>query len=70
MQAITFIAPPHWLQVPISMLNTLFNRLDQLIAARRSLGVLYSWSDIFFLHLARHAGVTRTQCFLFVAYTS
>lgn len=71
MQAMTFTAPPQWLQVSISMWNTHLSRCDQVIDARRSTGVRSCVASgvLVFLPLARFAGVTCARCLLLGAKT-
>ncbi len=62
-QAMILTAPPHSLQVSISILNTRFNRLAQVIDTRRSAGVCSGVSSgvRIFLPWPRRAGVTRAR---------
>ena len=69
MQAITFTAPPHSLQVSMSMLNTRLRRCAQVIDARRSAGDGRSTTTLALLPLPRFAGVTNARCLLLGANT-
>ena len=71
MQAMILTWPPQSLQVSISMLKTRFRRCAQLMAARRSAGVVSSGESAVraLLPLPRLAGVTCARWALFGANT-
>ena len=69
-QAITFMAPPHSLQVSMSIWNTRLSRCAHFIDARRPAGVGGSSDTLtFLLPLPLMAGVTRARCLLLGANT-
>ena len=71
MQAMILTGPPQLLQVSMSMLKTRFRRCAQVMAARRSAGVVSSGASAVraLLPLPRLAGVTRARCALLGAKT-
>ena len=71
MQAIILTWPPQLLQISMSMLKTRFKRCAQVMAARRSAGVLALGASAVraLLPLPRLAGVTCARCALFGANT-
>lgn len=69
-QAMTFMAPPQFEQVSISILNTRLSRYAHVIAAWRCVGVFSVLSAAaLLLRLPRFAGVTAALCLLLGANT-
>ena len=71
MLAMILTWPPQLLQISMSMLNTRFRRCAQVMAARRSAGVVTSGASSVraLLPLPRLAGVTCARCALLGAKT-
>ena len=70
-EAIILTIPPQASQISMSMLNTRFKRCAQVMAARRSAGVVSSGTSDApaLLPLPRLAGVTCARCALLGANT-
>jgi len=66
MRAMILTWPPQVLQVSMSILNTRLRRCAQVMAARRSAGLVSSGAceALALLPLPRLAGVTRARCAL------
>ena len=69
MQAITFTAPVHSLQVLVSILKTRLSRFAQVSDARRSAGDGRSSTTLALWPLPRFGGVTNARCLLLGANT-